>query len=791
MPAYTSYSRLPDGRVQLTDDQGGQLTLLDSPSVKAEMDRIDAAQPAAPEVVPDGIVVAQSPTMTAQRAQVPNTLPTPPAEAPAPIAGGSPLVPPAPLVNVAPPTGGSPLVPQAATPEAPAAAAPAPPAPAPASPGPIARAGAGSTGPTPGNAAANLYAAAAEAELRGSPGTFVPGGTFKTGATQQYAPGPDPAATASREDAERQRGLVDQSLAWVEARKNQELNELAQAEAARAAERQKKIDELQAKQAEKLGGVLGQIDAKRKDIADAKLDPNRLIKEMSTGQQVLVGIFQLIGAFGHALADKDGPSLAMQTLDEALKTDLEMQKYAVDQKRGDLNTLGEIYKLTKEQFGDEKMAMDAAYIAGLDIYKAKIQKTISEADAAMGVETQYDADGKIIAGAPYSMRAQKVLADLAVEQARLKEQLSQAANGQIAQQFQTVPDKVVGGKAPNFAKAAEYLDKAEKAAGGSGQQVTYDGKKYKIASFAEAGEGKDLRKELGDIEVLKKDLALLERELREHPIDSKTFNKSKVLGLMERSTSKANVVLGQGSKNNEEAARWEKIVSSVLTNGVGAVEDMHRWADDMARSKLDQVNATPAGASGGGGVRLGDRTRAVIDGKPIPMGGGVVGMPRQGGGAPAPVVRASGVRATPLDRAGASLVTATTTRDERTRARAVETAKAAISDSVRANQLGPGEARVALQLAEAGDIEGLLSFLGRMRGAVSTAPQPSLDDFNRQVSNQLLLQELKRAGRASEAALSSPVSVTVTTGAGGGKKGGSAPAVKPQKPVNLSGKKGK
>lgn len=780
MPAYTSYSRLPDGRVQLTDDQGGQLTLLDSPSVKAEMDRIDAAQPAAPEVVPDGIVVAQSPTMTAQRAQVPNTLPTASAKAQAPIAGGSPLVPLGPLINVAPPTGGSPLVPQAATAEAPAAAAPAPPAPAPASPGPIARAGAGSTGPTPGNAAANLYAAAAEAELRGSPGQFVPGGTFKTGATQQYAPGPDPAATANREDAERQRGLVDQSLAWVEARKNQELNELAQAEAARAAERQKKIDELQAKQAEKLGGVLGQIDAKRKDIADAKLDPNRLIKEMSTGQQVLVGIFQLIGAFGHALADKDGPSLAMQTLDEALKTDLEMQKYAVDQKRGDLNTLGEIYKLTKEQFGDEKMAMDAAYIAGLDIYKAKIQKTISEADAAMGVETQYDADGKIIAGAPYSMRAQKVLADLAVEQARLKEQLSQAANGQIAQQFQTVPDKVVGGKAPNFAKAAEYLDKAEKAAGGSGQQVVYDGKRYKVGGFVEEGEGKNLRKEVGDIDVLKKDIALLERELKDHPIDSKTFNKSKVQGLMERISSKANVVLGQGAKNNDEAARWQQILGGVMTNGIGAVQDMSRWADDMARSKLDQVDARPL-APGGGGVRLGDRTRAVVDGKPIPMGGGVVGMPRQGGGAPAPVVRASGVRATPLDRAGASLVTATTTRDERTRARAVETAKAAISDSVRANQLGPGEARVALQLAEAGDIEGLLSFLGRMRGAVSTAPQPSLDDFNRQVSNQLLLQELKRAGRAPDAALTSPVSVTVTTGAGGGKKGGGAP----------SGKKGK
>ena len=39
------------------------------------------------------------------------------------------------------------------------------------------------------------------------------------------------------------------------------------------------------------------------------------------------------------------------------------QKYAIEKKRGDINELGKVYQLTKERFGSEKMAQEAAYLA--------------------------------------------------------------------------------------------------------------------------------------------------------------------------------------------------------------------------------------------------------------------------------------------------------------------------------------------------------------------------------------------------------------------------------------------
>lgn len=799
---WTSYARQPDGRVKFVDDAGGELTLLDSPSVAEQMAQIDAAGPPAPapppapmvpmtpEAVPDGIVVAKSPTMTVDYAQVPNQLPTQPEPPAAAVPGSNPLVPPAPLLGApAPPTPGNALVPAAPT-----VPTPAPAAAAPAAPGPIVRAGGGNSAEDQIKAAqANLLLQQAREELRSSPGTVIPGGTFPTGRAEQFAAGPNPEDTLVREDAERRLGRAQSDLVYVEARKNQELQETNAAEAQRAADRQKQLQELQARQQEKLGGVLKQIDDKRQEIADAKLDPDRLLKNMSGGQQVATAIMLALGGFGKALAGEDGPSGAMAQIDQALKTDLEMQRWAVDQKRGDLNSLGEIYRLTKEQFGDEKMAMDAAYLAGLDIYKAKIAKTMAEADAAMGVETQVDENGQIIAGAPYSMRAAELIAKIDVDQARVREQLSQAANGQVTQQYQTVQDKVVGGKAPNRKKAAELLGEAAKVAGTSGQQVTYDNQKYALGNFVEPGEGKKLREDLGDIQSLKTDIALLQKQLTDHPVGSKTFDKAKTDGLMERISSKGNVILGQGAKNNDEAARWAAILGGVMTGGVDAVRDMDRWADNMARNKLDQVNAKPAG-QGMKGVTLPQEVADVASGKKaLPSGGGIV-RPSTAGKPSAPVVRANGVRATPLDRAGASLVTATTAKNDKTKAAATKAARLALDDSLRANQLGPREYAVAVQMADAGDVDGLLAFLGRMRGTVSLGPGPSLEDYNRSVSNQLMLQELRRAGKAPRQALSSGPSVTtvsISTSTGKGKGGGSAPKPPKMKPVNLTGKKGK
>lgn len=773
MPNWISYSRDPDGMIGFVDDMGGKLRMVESPSVLAEMQAIDARnaappvlpqqapppmpQPMTPEAVPDGIASAKSPTMTMRLSnEIADEVP---ANAQGASGGQQPPLEPAGAGGASQgPAQGAP-----AQPATPIQAAPS---------GPIVRnANGGGLADQIKDTRLKFLLAEADKAGRGSPGVRVAGGTFPTGSTVQRQLGPDPGATAQREELEGYLGRVQSDLAYVDARKNQELQELAAAEAARAAERQKKLEELQARQQEKLGGVLEKIDAKRQEIADAKIDPNGLVNSMSTGRQALTGIMLLLGGFGKALSGSEGPSQAMQVLDDAIKTDVEMQRYAIEKKRGDLNTLGEIYRLTKEQFGDERMAQDAAYLAGLDIYKSKIQKTIAEADAAMGVETQIDGEGKVIAGAPYSMRALEVLARLDVEQARLRESLSQAANGQVAQQYVTTQDRVVGATAPNAEKRDKLLKEAGEIAEGSSdqQQVNYGGQQYATGKYVSASEGAEVRKKLNLVNALHQQVAKA-KAMRNSLVGVDPMRNKEYVDTVNTIAGMRSVLIEQGVLQGNEREEFQGLSQSIMSGG-DVLTNIGNMADRIASGYMDQLNAKPVRNSTAN-VAMPKGLVDAANGKPqragpaaASAGPASAGPATTSGGAPGnggsqsgtvrrapqaqkpkgPIARANGVRATPLDRAGASLVTATTAKDTKARGKAIDVARSALADSLKANQLGQREYAVAIQMADAGDIDGLLQFLGRMRGAVSLAPASSVDDFNRQVSNQILTNEMRRA----------------------------------------------
>ena len=763
------------------DDQGA-FTFIDSasgrrlrtapvPSAQAMAQEIDAAKPQQPAPVPDPIAVDQSPGMV-MRLDRKDAGETPPP---------GPSVSPAPPPPPAPPTGAELSTPKEISTPAPLSSQ----MPEPAASGGAAGGAGGGKGAagapgklvftpgmdtskmTPEQVAAYLHWQAAQKAAAGSPGRFVPGGTFPTGRTEQFTQGPDPRDTLAREGAERALGRAQSDLVNVEARKNEELALHAVAQQQAAAERQRQIDETNARQQARLGEIFGQIDQTSKELADAKVDPNRFVKSMSTGQQVLAGVAMLFGGFGRALAGQDGPSQAMQVWDSAIKDDIESQKYNIEKKRGDLNALGQTYKMTVERFGDERLAQDAAYLAGLEVVKAKIQKTVAEADAAQGTETQW-VDGQIVAGPPYSIKAKAALAQIAVDQAKVREALSQAVRGQVAQQYVTTQDQVVGGKAPDYAKAAEEADKAAKSLGGDEQQqVFFDDKRYKLGKFAESGEGKETRKELGQIENLDKTAAELEAYLKNNPIGSKTYDASVVKGKMERLSSGMNVMLGQGAKNNDEARRWEEILGGVLTNGVGAVKDARSWLKDLGQRKLTQLNAKEIAP--GGGIAPPQALQDAASGK-AKTSAGVVGMPRPAASvAPSKVVVARGAMASPLDRATAAVVQAKVS-EGKGRASAETLARKALREALDAKQLGPGEYKTALGLVGDGQYEELMGFLGRMNGAGVAPPRPPAVD-------PALQMVLNRSIRETASQIDTPTSVqtVVSTGGKGKGKGGGPP----------------
>lgn len=804
MPAWTSYDQQPDGRYRFVDDQGGELYLLPSPSVDAVRAEIDARnappaapmatpsppamqQPLAPAAMPDPVISMQGPPQTmrlASDAPDPNAQgasgnAAPPAPEPA-GAGGAPQAPPPSAQG----QGGAPSVP--ATPGAPAPTSP------------IVR-GPGGSGAAPGSVAADLWYKAAEEEAKGSPGMVIttPGGTFETGKTVQFAPGPDPGATRARERAEKKLGDAQSDLIYVEARKQQEQAELAQAEAARAQERQRQLAELQARQQEKLAPIFEEIDAKRKDLAASKVDPDNLIKEMSSGRQALLGVAMALGGFGKALAGEDGPPMAMQLWKEAVANDIANQKYAIEKKRGDISSLGQVYQLAKERFDDERMAQDAAYLAGLEVYKAKILKTVAEADAAMGVETQYDENGQIVAGAPYSMRAKAALAALGVEQAKLRENLSQQANGQVAQQFVTTQDKttVVGGKKPNWAKSAEYAEKGDKAAGGDGeqQQVNYNGQQYKVGKFVSPSEGAEVRKKLNLISTLRQQIAKAQ-SLRNSIVGVDPMSNSEYVDTVNTIAGMRSVLIEQGVLQGNEREEFQGLSKSILS-GADVLKNIGNMSDRLASGYMDQLDAKPMQPGGRANVPQG--LKDAVSGKKTPGAPIIVGGARQQAAAPpsAPVVRASGAKASPLDRTGAAVVQASTAGDDKAKAKAVDLANRSLREALAAKQIGPGEYKVALQMAKDGQYDELLDFLGRMRGTVSTTPQPITPEdqaaLARSISAQVALGRVGLTPFQTQAGADRALGVgttTISTKIGKAPKGGGAPAVKAPKLVNLSGK---
>lgn len=685
--------------------------------------------PDEPGVVEDRIVYEQSPTMRLRLASDPmaaaenEPVPTPPPGQPAP--------------------------------------APEPASPAAAGDKPKIVRGAPDLPPTPAEAAANLLIQDAEDDLRGSPPQWREGGTVPTGMTVQRAAGPDPRATADRERAERRAANPQSDLIHVKMRESQELAEHNERQADMAAERASRLLWIQAREKEKLDEVYGRIEQTQRDLADAKVDPNRLVNGMSTGRRIAAAIAMGLGIMGKAFTGGPGNPMAMDVYDEAIRDDIEDQKYAIEKKRGDLNALGQVYQLALSKFGNEKMATEAAYLAGLEIIRAKVQRTMAEAEAAGSMDAS---------GAPYSIKAKAHLADLDVRQAQIRESLSQASNGQVAQQFVTTQSGWVGGKTANREAASKKLARADELLGGAGQTVTVTNEKgvmtrYRLGRSVEAGEGKALREKLVNTAGMKRDVVELIGELKDSTtgLALKTYNKSKVDGLIKRINSALSVKQGQGSQTDPEAEQGRQILSGVLTGGLAAAENLHRWVIDQEDQTLNQLHAKPADQAG---AKLPPRVAAAARGEVIPKGtpGGVGGPPRgAGGGAggaaggapPGAVVRSTGARATPLDVAQASLLQIGKDR------RAEQATLNALGEALHTGQLGPREYEVAVDMLKGGQVGELRGFLSRMADTIDVS---SLGRAPRDPYMAMIGQRAAQATPAPRGRVTTSIKVTTKGG---------------------------
>lgn len=88
-------------------------------------------------------------------------------------------------------------------------------------------------------------------------------------------------------------------------------------------------------------------DALYKAYADKKLDPQRYVHSLSTGQKILSGIALIIGGAGAGASRQ--PNLAAKMIDDSINRDIDAQKNSQDQSMN-------LWKMNKEEYGNDLAA---------------------------------------------------------------------------------------------------------------------------------------------------------------------------------------------------------------------------------------------------------------------------------------------------------------------------------------------------------------------------------------------------------------------------------------------------
>lgn len=337
---------------------------------------------------------------------------------------------------------------------------------------------------------------AAELRKRASGGTVIKGGKQQTGEQWQGALGPNADTVEAIRANAQEAARMQKIQAEANAKRDEAVAKIGQEQAdyeAKAAEIQAQI--AQRKQ-QALDGIGGQIQALQQKIASAEIDDGRWWGSKKASDKALVGIAVALDGLVRGLTGRVGqPNAVLQEVYRQQDRDIDMQLKNVEKQRGDLNDLQRVYVQTKEQFGDEALAADAAKLAGLAGFKAKIVAEAAKADAvqatdpvfkrqqlaemaemeaayreAIGADTpsaQRAAEAKMQKLASmtrsYSVRAK--LLELDADRKVLEQQatIEERMNGTLAKSFGFTQDRYVGGSSgPSLDKVVAIQEKRAK-----------------------------------------------------------------------------------------------------------------------------------------------------------------------------------------------------------------------------------------------------------------------------------------------------------------------------------------
>jgi hypothetical protein len=326
----------------------------------------------------------------------------------------------------------------------------------------------------------SLRKAQIDQELRKRPtaGTLVKGGKVQTAESWQGVVGPNADTVAAQRANAAETARLQRLQAQAYGERDQKVAEIGQQQADYEQAQAQVQAEIAARRGEALGQIGREARALQQKVASAEIDPDRWWNSKSASDKALVGIAVALDGVARGLTNRVGqPNAILQEVYRQQDRDIDAQLKNIDKQRGDLNDLQRIYVQTKEQFGDEAVAADAARLAGLAGFKAQIQAEAARADAVQATDPVFQrqqlaemaemeqaiavalgadsedarrrAESRVrqLAQQTRSYSVRSKLLELDVDRKMLADQaaLEERMNGALSKSFGFTQDRVVGG----------------------------------------------------------------------------------------------------------------------------------------------------------------------------------------------------------------------------------------------------------------------------------------------------------------------------------------------------------
>lgn len=242
-------------------------------------------------------------------------------------------------------------------------------------------------------------------------------------------------------------GNFDKALKQIQGGINQNAQLQAQGMAENAKNIQAHLDEQKQRAADyekERAGIQQQNTELFNQVRDAKIDPNRLWSNTSTGGKISASLGLIFGGLGAGMSHQ--PNLAAQFLEKTIDQDIEAQK-------ADQSNKMNLYKLGLEKYKDAQSAHQFATLQASNILAGQIQQTAQKIGSPQALALAQQAIGEL------HMKYDPMRNELALKQVAL----NYGQQGQPGQQASVQKAGVNTGKFNAFMNAGLYDEDTKKA----------------------------------------------------------------------------------------------------------------------------------------------------------------------------------------------------------------------------------------------------------------------------------------------------------------------------------------